>query len=367
MKQIEKRNWNFNNASLAYAFAIVGYFCASIILTIVVLSLTPQAISNPNEINETLSKPWVTYLNVILSELSFFLVFLICNKKFKKDILVTSRIKFKPDALIIIGTIFGAGILFFGSMNVSELFTYLFSTFAKGASEISVPLDTFGQFLIAVFLLAILPAVCEEFLFRGVIFQGLKNKFNGPLAIVLSALLFALIHMSIYQTLHQFVLGVVLATLAYFTGTIAYGMLFHFLNNFFVVFLAYVFPNTNFVFTTWGAKEVLFSLAIFLLTVLIVALLFYFLKEKNKKQAQNSSNFKQLSWQEIIAEKQQLCDLYEISAEGDSMTETIGNSSSKDEMLKDNSQKPRHDNTLGIILLSASIAVTALMWILNSF
>ncbi len=366
MKQIEKRNWNFNNASLAYTFAIVGYFCASIILTIVVLSSTPRAISNANEVNETLSKPWVTYLNIILSELSFFLVFLICNKKFKKETLVASRIKFKPDALILVGTILGAGILFFGSMNISELFTYLFSTFAKSASEISVPLDTFGQFLIAVFLLAILPAICEEFLFRGIIFHGLKSKFKGPWAIVLSALLFALIHMSIYQTLHQFVLGVVLATLAYFTGTLAYGMVLHFLNNFFVVFLSYVFPNTNFVFTTWGAKEVLLSFAIFILAVLIVSVLFYFLRKKNKKQAQNLGNSKQFSWQEIIAENQQLCDLYEISDEENLPVET-GDKLQKGEMARDKLLKPLQDNTLGIILLCASIAVATLMWVLNSF
>ena len=360
MKRIEKRNWDFNNASMAYAFSIVGYFCASIILTIVVLSAIPQAISNPDEISSAMSKPWVTYLNIILSELSFLLVFLICNKKFKKDILVASRIRFKPDAFVVIGTIFGAVILFFGSMNVSEMFTNLFSTFAKDSSQISVPLDTFGQFLIAVLLLAVLPAVCEELLFRGVIFQGLRSKFKGPWAILMSAGLFALMHMSIYQTLHQFVLGVIFATLAYFTGSIVYGMIFHFTNNFLVVFLAYVFPNTNFLFSTWGTKEIMISLVIFAVAILIISLLLYLLSEKNKKQSQNIGNLKHLSWQDIIAENQQLCELYELSVEGNLTTE-------KQKNKGDNSRNPLNDNTLAIIVLSASIVVAVVMWILNSF
>ena len=369
MKQIEKRNWNFNNASVAYVFAIVGYFCASILLTVIVLAATAGAIAiQPDSANDILSLPWVTYLNIILSELSFLLVFLICNKKYKKDFFVASRIKCKPNALIIVGTILGAAILFFGSMNSSEMFTHLFSTFAKEASELAVPLDNFGQFLIVVFLLAILPAVCEELLFRGLIFNGLKSKLKAPWAILLSATLFALMHMSIYQTLHQFVLGVVLATLVYFTGSVIYSMIFHFTNNFLVVFLAYVFPNTSFTFAHWGTKEVLISLALFVLALWIVALLFYLRRERNKKQAQNTDDKEQLSWQEIIAINQQSCELYELSDEETIMSETEENKTLKDEkLMKNNSQTSHDDNTLGIILLSVSVAVAMLMWILNSF
>ena len=369
MKQIEKRNWNFNNASVAYVFAILGYFCASIILTIIVLAATAGAIATyPDSANDILTLPWVTYLNIILSELSFLLVFLICNKKYKKEFFVANRIKFKPNALIIIGTILGAAVLFFGSMNSSELFTHLFSTFAKETPELAVPLDNFGQFILAVFLLAILPAVCEELLFRGLIFNGLKSKLKAPWAILLSATLFALMHMSIYQTLHQFVLGVVLATLVYFTGTVVYSMIFHFINNFLVIFLAYTFPNATFTFATWGTKEVLIALALFILALWIVALLFYILRERNKKQALNTNNPKQLSWQEIIASYQQSCDLYELSDENSSTIETKEDVTAKDKKLaKDNLQSSHDDNTLGIILLSVSVAVAMLMWILNSF
>lgn len=369
MKQIEKRNWNFNNASVAYVFAIVGYFCASILLTIIVLIATAGAIATyPESANNILSLPWVTYLNIILSELSFLLVFLICNKKYKKEFLVASRIKCKPNALIIVGTILGSAVLFFGSINSSELFTHLFSTFAKASAEIAVPLENFGQFLLAVLLLAVLPAVCEELLFRGLIFNGLKSKLKAPWAIFLSATLFALMHMSIFQTLHQFVLGVVLATLVYFTGTVVYSMIFHFLNNFLVVFLAYVFPNTSFTFATWGTKEVLISLALFILALCIVALLLYLLREKNKKQVKNTENSNQLSWQQIIATNQQSCELYELSDEESISLETNENAALEDKKVgKNNSQTPHDDSTLGIILLSVSVAVAMFMWILNSF
>lgn len=369
MKQIEKRNWNFNNASLAYILAIAGYFCASIILTfIVLLASGGQAAGSEEAANNVLSQPWITYLNIILSELSFLLVFLICNRKNKKEFLVASRIKFKPNIWIILGTVVASLVLFFGSTNSSEMFTQLFSTFAKAVPELAVPLGSFGQFLLSVLLLALLPAVCEELLFRGLIFQGLKSKFKAIWAIVLSAALFSLMHMSIYQTLHQFVLGVVLATLTYFTGTIAYSIIFHFVNNFIVIFLAYAFPNVTFTFAAWGTREVLISLAIFALAVWIVVLLGYILRIQSKNKAQKSNNVNGTNWQEIIAEIQQSCSLYEISAEQLPDEENDGKTKKTSKnMAEDNCQKPHESDKLTFILLATGVAIAIFMWILNSF
>ena len=378
MKQIESRNWNFNESSMAYIFAIVGYFCASIILTIVVIAVAGSLFGASQNADEILSQSWVSYLNIFLSEFMFLLVFLICNKKFKKQLFVANRVKVKPNIYIILGVIFGGAVLFFGSINSSTMLNELFQNFAKPMTDIAVPIDNFAQFLLATLMLAILPAVCEELLFRGVIFNGLKSKLKAHWAIIFSALLFALMHMSIYQTVHQFVLGVILATLAYYSGTIVYGMIFHFVNNFLVVFLTYLFPTYSFTFSSWGVWEVILSIAIFMVAIGICALLFYLLAKHNKKVARDTKsknsmelridNTSQYKWQEIIAEGQQNCGLYELSSKiEDGENNNLEKSESLAKQQENNSYLSHNDSTLGIILYDISAVLCVLMWVINSF
>ena len=68
---------------------------------------------------------------------------------------------------------------------------------------------TTQNYFISLFSLVLIPAVCEELLFRGIIFKGLK-KFGKPFSIILSAIMFTLFHMSIEQLLYPFLMGLML-------------------------------------------------------------------------------------------------------------------------------------------------------------
>jgi len=87
------------------------------------------------------------------------------------------------------------------------------------------------------FVIAVTPAVCEELLFRGVILSGLRRYGYWP-AIVISSLLFALAHASIYRLLPTFCLGLLLGYIVVKTGSIYCSMLLHALNNGVAVTLA---------------------------------------------------------------------------------------------------------------------------------
>jgi sodium transport system permease protein len=80
-------------------------------------------------------------------------------------------------------------------------------------------------------VLALLPAVCEELAFRGFILQGLLRGFRTAPAVLLSAFLFALYQMNVFQFAPHFVLGVVLGTLAVRTGSVLPAALFHLVYN----------------------------------------------------------------------------------------------------------------------------------------
>ena len=81
---------------------------------------------------------------------------------------------------------------------------------------------------------ALVPAICEEFAFRGFILSGLEHQHRTRSAILLSALMFGFLHvlLSLFQQLfNATLLGIVLGLLAVRSRSIVPGLIFHFLNN----------------------------------------------------------------------------------------------------------------------------------------
>lgn len=79
----------------------------------------------------------------------------------------------------------------------------------------------------ALFDIAVLPAIGEELLFRGVILSGLLGVFGRRRAIIVSALLFATIHLSPLSFAHLALLGYVLARVRVGSGSLWPCMLIH--------------------------------------------------------------------------------------------------------------------------------------------
>lgn len=89
-----------------------------------------------------------------------------------------------------------------------------------------------GIFAFAVFFISytILPAVLEEMLFRGAIMQSLR-RFGDGFALMVSSLLFALVHGNLVQAPMAFLSGLALGYFALRTGSLRTGMIAHFVNN----------------------------------------------------------------------------------------------------------------------------------------
>lgn len=84
---------------------------------------------------------------------------------------------------------------------------------------------------IALFItVSLAPAFCEELLFRGVIYGNLR-RFGRPMAVLVSAILFALMHENIAQIFYTFVAGILLALCYELTDSIWCGIFLHLFNN----------------------------------------------------------------------------------------------------------------------------------------
>jgi sodium transport system permease protein len=80
-------------------------------------------------------------------------------------------------------------------------------------------------------LMALTPAICEELAFRGFILSGLRHLGNKGMAILISSLLFGVVHGILQQSINAAILGLILGYIAVQTGSILPCMLFHGAHN----------------------------------------------------------------------------------------------------------------------------------------
>lgn len=125
--------------------------------------------------------------------------------------------------------IMGIG-LFFTNIVISAALVQLFPSSAEGVNAtFSILLD--NNILEVFFVIAIAPAICEEMLFRGMIFHALKGRYRIRTAIGIVAVLFGAYHMSLVKFIPTGLLGLVLCYVVYITGSIYPSMIMHFANN----------------------------------------------------------------------------------------------------------------------------------------
>jgi len=94
--------------------------------------------------------------------------------------------------------------------------------------------DSPGRFIWLIFMVALIPAIAEEVVFRGVLLSGLRSRLSIMGAVVLSGLIFGLFHLApdtAFRILPTAWLGMVLAWVVLASGSLPLAMVLHFLNN----------------------------------------------------------------------------------------------------------------------------------------
>jgi len=127
-------------------------------------------------------------------------------------------------------------------------------------------LDNFTLQIFYVTSIAIIPAIFEELFFRkGLI--DLTREYGDKFAIVISSLIFAVIHLNLAQGIFALFMGIILGTLYVKTGKLRYGIILHCINNAYAAF-SVIFSSCD-----WDlAYTVLsyFGRALFILSILLV-------------------------------------------------------------------------------------------------
>ncbi|MBQ3571390.1 MAG: CPBP family intramembrane metalloprotease [Clostridia bacterium] len=148
-------------------------------------------------------------------------------------------------------------------------------------------IDIISMFIYVFIVIPFVPAICEELLFRGVIMNGLR-EFGTIFAVLLSGLLFALMHGSYRQLILQFVLGCEIALVVIITENYFAGIIMHLFNNFFSIVYSVVIATVQSLSPAFLGFFQAFSIIIGLLLIL-ASLIYYLLLIRHKKKDSGKS------------------------------------------------------------------------------
>ena len=149
---------------------------------------------------------------------------------------------------------------------------------ARGISLALLEEPTLKGMLTNLLVIAVIPAIGEEFMFRGIIQRIFREMTNNPHAgVLIAAFLFGALHLQFFGILPRFLLGVLFGYLLVWTGSIWIPVIAHFTNNALAVLFYYFYANgyVSRELENIGANQnslVYFLVSIFLIAVILVAI-----------------------------------------------------------------------------------------------
>lgn len=223
---------------------LLSFFAFILIFNLLTLALN-YGFSGYKSFKDIISDPAVNqFTQIILSMSLFTLPFIFIAKISDNRISELISLK-KPEKKSFLPLfLFGVAACSFANIAVS----YAGEIFKKFGINYNVdygdnPKGIFG-FLLSVIATAIVPALAEEFAFRGVI-MGLLRRFGDGFAVMTSAILFGILHGNFEQMPFAFLVGLALGFIAIKSGSVWTAVTVHFFNNLISVLIDFAFSGIS--------------------------------------------------------------------------------------------------------------------------
>ena len=215
---------------IVFSGAIVGMVLISLVFSVTLALISSLSDTPVGELQNTEGYKYAAYLLYQLVYVGVILAFALIYKSRPSGFGYRKvKARYFPVAVVL-----AFGLLF--SLNwVNGWFAELLSLIGYTAPESSLP-SVAGAGLFGVLLaVAVLPALCEETIFRGIILDGIKD-IGTVAACLLGGLLFSIFHQNPTQTVYQFICGAAVTLLAIRADSVWPAILAHFLNNAVIIF-----------------------------------------------------------------------------------------------------------------------------------
>jgi membrane protease YdiL (CAAX protease family) len=154
---------------------------------------------------------------------------------------------------------------------------------ASELTELLIRSSGIGNLLLNIFILALLPSIAEEMIFRGVLQQLFSRLLKSDhIGIWITAIIFSAIHIQFFGFLPRLILGLGFGYLFFWSGNLWLSVIAHFINNCIPVLMSHFTGWSEFTEKASGLAE---SQILLLITdaLLCFGIFFYFWSEYRKK------------------------------------------------------------------------------------
>ena len=213
---------------------------------------------------------------IISGILSFFIYWGIAYLRKQKMFQVCNFRKVKLQYLVI-ALIFGIGLNVINEYLLLQLMKFdIFSeAFMRYLAMTKFLVNT--NVILAILGVGIIGPIIEEMIFRGLIFNELKNVMPVPVVIIVQGVLFGIYHFNLIQFIYATLIGIMLGAIYALTKNIWIPIFIHMVNNISALLL----PENQTVVTI-----ISFGISI----VVIILCYLYFYKEREKTMIENTGN-----------------------------------------------------------------------------
>ena len=189
-------------------------------------------------ISELIAKSDVSYyasFYTMLIVIPVYLAYLYFRKRRSSSILLTQRVSGIQVllALIIVFAAMGLTQLWMiGIQEISQSWPWLLKKFQSYLDAVSSFEISTSPLLFRILVIAILVPIGEELLFRGIVQGEMRRAFGSTVAVIVTALLFAIFHLDVIQSSYVLIAGLVISITYELTEQIAIPALMHMVFNF---------------------------------------------------------------------------------------------------------------------------------------
>lgn len=274
----ENNFYTIQESGIGFLVALLAPYAISLVVLLVVTLIGADSETLANSLAYNI-------VTCLVSPLAFCIAFFAFNKV-KKISCKAAKVDFKIGTWNMIICFVVSLVCFFGCMYFIGGIDHLLELGGYKLSGITLPVDNAGWLVLSIILLAALPAIFEELIFRGVLLNSLRDGLGDIPALFMSAFLFAIMHGSIQQLVYPLILGIVLGWIAMRTGSTFSSMLVHFLNNTITLVINYfTIRNELDMSIDYNAWQWVLAVALVLVAAVIIYLIerFYF-KHKNQEK-----------------------------------------------------------------------------------
>lgn len=242
-RQLKKDSNTAGFILILYFIVMFAVSFATVFIPTIASMLNGEITTNTSEIAFMNDTTFIMLESGLVSLVSFFgvaIIYSIIAKMNLGETYPTQKLGFKLTSQLVF---FGLSIAMIANY-VSNMTIGVFDMFGIDANvDIDYPCDNALEVLLFYITVAVLPAFVEEFAFRGVILK-IMRKHSDSMAVMVSGVMFGLMHGNFTQIPFALVVGLVLAFITVKTNSLIPAIIIHFLNNGLSVTLSLLYTNT---------------------------------------------------------------------------------------------------------------------------